>query len=137
MKENKSRPPTRLKKREFEGWLKQAFREWHWTWRYQRYVYERLNAITTGKCKRLMIFMPPRHGKSEMVTVRYTAWRLLRDPKLNVILGSYNQRLADRFSRKIKRIFTTETQWHRGKKELEPQINTDTHRCENQGAVPG
>lgn len=48
--------------------------------------------------------MPPRHGKSEMVTVRYTAWRLMRDAGLNVILGSYNQRLADRFSRKIKRI---------------------------------
>ncbi|MGD9627810.1 MAG: phage terminase large subunit [Pyrinomonadaceae bacterium] len=97
----KPRPPGR---RDLENWLKQTFPEWTWTWRYQRYLYEHLDRVTAGKCRRLMIFMPPRHGKSETVTVRYTAWRLLRDPKLNVILGSYNQRLADRFSRKIKRI---------------------------------
>ena len=39
-----------------------------------------------------------------MVTIRYTAWRLMREAGLNVILGSYNQRLGDKFSRKIKRI---------------------------------
>ena len=49
-----------------------------------------------------MVFMPPRHGKSELVTVRYTAWRFNQDPTLNVIVGSYNQKLANRFSRKIK-----------------------------------
>ncbi len=48
--------------------------------------------------------MPPRHGKSETVTIRYTAWRLERDPKLNIILGSYNQKLANRFSRRIRAI---------------------------------
>jgi len=51
-----------------------------------------------------MIFMPPRHSKSETVTVRYTAWRLVREPASNIILGCYNQRLANRFSRKIRRI---------------------------------
>lgn len=48
--------------------------------------------------------MPPRHGKSETVTIRYTAWRLHRDPSLSVILGCYNQRLANRFSRRIRRV---------------------------------
>lgn len=51
-----------------------------------------------------MIFMPPRHGKSELVTVRYLAWRLERDPTMNIILGSYNQKLANRFSRRIRRM---------------------------------
>lgn len=51
-----------------------------------------------------MIFLPPRHSKSETVTVRYSAWRLERDQKLNIIIGSYNQKLANRFSRKIRRI---------------------------------
>ncbi len=51
-----------------------------------------------------MIFMPPRHGKSETVTIRYSAWRLENDPKLNIIVGSYNQKLANRFSRRIRRI---------------------------------
>jgi predicted phage terminase large subunit-like protein len=51
-----------------------------------------------------MIFMPPRHGKSETVTVHYAAWRLERDPMLNIIIGSYNQKLANRFSRKVRAI---------------------------------
>jgi len=75
----------------FEHWLCDTFPEWTWTWKYQRYIYKKLAGLAAGKNRRLMIFMPPRHGKSEMVTVRYTAWRLLRDPRLNVILGSYNR----------------------------------------------
>ncbi len=54
-----------------------------------------------------MIFMPPRHTKTETVTVRYSTYRLENDPKMNIILGSYNQHLANRFSRKIKRIAET------------------------------
>lgn len=51
-----------------------------------------------------MIFMPPRHGKSEMTTVRYAVWRLERDPELKVIIGAYSQTLANTFSRKARRI---------------------------------
>ena len=35
-----------------------------------------------------------------------TAFRLQQDPKLNVIIGSYNQQLANRFSRKIRRVLS-------------------------------
>lgn len=115
-------------KTDFPKWLNKTFPEWKWNWKYQRYIYERLKRVTSGKCRRLMIFMPPRHGKSETVTVRYTAWRLLRDPKLNVILGSYNQRLADRFSRKIKRIFNAETQRRRG------ILKQDAHDKQDEGS---
>lgn len=51
-----------------------------------------------------MIFMPPRHSKSETVTIHYSAYRILRDPSLNIIMASYNQKLANRFSRRTKRI---------------------------------
>ncbi len=88
----------------FEKWLCETTPNFVWKWPYQRYIYKRLWQVTTGANRRLMLFMPPRHGKSEMVTVRYTAWRLIEDPGLNVIIGSYNQQLANRFSRKIKRI---------------------------------
>jgi predicted phage terminase large subunit-like protein len=78
--------------------------EFTWDWKYQQYVYKKLRRVTDGLCKRLMIFMPPRHGKSELVTQRYAAWRLKRDPKMRVVVASYNQKLANRFSRGIKRI---------------------------------
>lgn len=89
---------------DFQNWLASSISGWTWNAKHQLYLYKFLNAVTTGKSKRLMIFMPPRHGKSEMVTIRYLAWRLEMDPKLNIILGCYNQKLANRFSRRIKRI---------------------------------
>lgn len=104
VKARAKRRAARPNREKFQGWLKAEFPEWKWAWKFQRHIYKSLGRVTSGETKRLMIFMPPRHGKSEMVTVRYTAWRLMREAGLNVILGSYNQRLADKFSRKIKRI---------------------------------
>ncbi len=92
----------------FQAWLKSVSPEMTWNWRYQKYIYSRLQKITSGESKRLMIFLPPRHGKSELVTVRYAGWRLWNDPKMRVIVTSYNQRLADTFSRSIRRLLSNE-----------------------------
>jgi predicted phage terminase large subunit-like protein len=51
-----------------------------------------------------MLFVPPRHGKSEMVTIRYPVWRLEQDPAMRVVVAAYNQTLADKFSRKSRKI---------------------------------
>ncbi|MFT3746458.1 MAG: phage terminase large subunit [Pyrinomonadaceae bacterium] len=88
----------------FQTWLQRISPEMTWDWRHQLAIYEYLNRLTIGDSKRLMIFMPPRHGKSELVTVRYAAWRLRRDPKMKIILASYGQELANTFSRKIKSV---------------------------------
>ncbi len=88
----------------FHAWLKTLPGIWDWDLRHQLYLYEHLQRVTAGECKRLMIFMPPRHGKSELVTVRYAAWRLKQRPSTRVIISSYNQRLADNFSRKVRRV---------------------------------
>ena len=57
-----------------------------------------------GDLDRLMIFMPPRHGKSELVTKHFTAYFLKHNPEKKVIIGCYNQNLANKFSRGIKNI---------------------------------
>lgn len=106
---------------DFSSWLKRVSPNMTWDWRHQQVIIEQLKKVTSGDCKRLMIFLPPRHGKSELVSVRYTAWRMQQDPAMNVILGSYNQRLADRMSRKIRTVicdsFTAETQRRGGMSE--------------------
>lgn len=66
-----------------------------------------------------MIFLPPRHGKTELVTIRYSAWKLEREPHSNIILGCYNQRLANRFSRKIRRIASERIALAKDKKAVE------------------
>jgi len=77
---------------------------WHWEWAHLAYVRQYLDSLSRGEIKRLMVFMPPRHGKSEQDTVRYPIYRLTQDPKLRVIIGAYNQILANKFSRKARRI---------------------------------
>lgn len=95
---------TRCSQHAFQNWLDKNAKPFRWDWPHQLFLYKALHRVTTGKCKRLIITMPPRHGKSETVTIRYAAWRLEREPKLNIILGSYNQKLANRFSRHIRSI---------------------------------
>lgn len=51
-----------------------------------------------------MLFLPPRHYKSQLVTVRYTAWRMTQEPSLRCIIGCYNQTLAEKFSRQVRRM---------------------------------
>jgi predicted phage terminase large subunit-like protein len=104
---NRARKRLGLDALAFPEWLPTIAPHWTWNWKHQNYLYSKLDLVTRGVCKRLMIFMPPRHTKTETVTVRYAAWRLEQNPKLNVILGCYNQKLANRFSRKTRRVCST------------------------------
>lgn len=108
-----------LNAQDFPEWLPQVTPQWTWNWPHQKLLYRYLDQITMGATKRLMIFMPPRHSKSETVTVRYAAYRMETDPKMNVILGSYNQKLANRFSRKVKRIVQSRIALSRERKAVE------------------
>jgi len=88
----------------FDAWLPIITPWWTWDWPYLRLIQAQLDQVTAGRVRKLMLFMPPRHGKSELTTVRYPVWRLERDPAMRVIVGAYNQTLADKFSRKSRRI---------------------------------
>jgi predicted phage terminase large subunit-like protein len=67
-------------------------------------IAERLEAVERGERDRLMIFMPPRHGKSELASKRFPAWCLGRDPKRQIIAASYNSDLANDFGRNVRNI---------------------------------
>ena len=89
---------------EFENWLPQVNPSWDWQAVHIRFLLAHLRQVTDGQVRRLMLFMPPRHAKSETVTVRYSVWNLERNPHERVIIGAYNQVLANLFSRKARRI---------------------------------
>lgn len=61
-----------------------------------------LMKVEKGEIKRLMVFMPPRHGKSEMCSVRFPAFFLGRNPEKRIILTSYGATLAHKFSRQVR-----------------------------------
>jgi predicted phage terminase large subunit-like protein len=92
------------RRRSFNAWLKMTTPNWQWDWAHLVYIQRQLDRVTRGECRRLLVTLPPRHGKSELVTVRYSAWRLERDPGMKLIIAGYNSQLAHRFSRRVRRI---------------------------------
>lgn len=71
---------------------------------HHRRICDRLEAIERGEIDRLMIFMPPRHGKSELASKRFPAWCLGRKPSRQIIAASYNSDLANDFGRNVRNI---------------------------------
>lgn len=67
-------------------------------------IAEKLEAVERGEIDRLMIFMPPRHGKSELASKRFPAWCLGRNPKRQIIAASYNSDLANDFGRNVRNL---------------------------------
>lgn len=67
-----------------------------------------LDGVIAGETRRLMIFAPPQHGKSELTSVRLPAAWLGRRPNDPVILSSYGASLAESKSRQVRDIVESE-----------------------------
>lgn len=63
-----------------------------------------LEAVERDEIDRLMIFMPPRHGKSELASRRFPARYLGKHPRRQIIAASYNSDLATDFGRDVRNI---------------------------------
>ena len=66
--------------------------------------YEVLTRFALGEIKKLMITMPPQHGKSEGATRRLPAFVLGQDPDKRIAIVSYNAIKARKFNRELQRI---------------------------------
>lgn len=69
---------------------------------------EYLNKFARLEIKRLMIFAPPRYGKSEIVSRRLPAYILGRNPDAPIITASYGADLAKRMNRDVQRIIDSD-----------------------------
>ena len=58
--------------------------------------------IASGKLKRLIINMPPRHTKSEFASHLFPAYLLGKNPKLKIIEATHTADLAVNFGRKVR-----------------------------------
>lgn len=65
-----------------------------------------LQKVADGEIKRLMIFMPPRHGKSELVSRLFSAYYLYLYPERWTGINSYAADLAYTFSRSARDNYT-------------------------------
>jgi predicted phage terminase large subunit-like protein len=71
---------------------------------HHRRIADALEAVERGDLKRLMLFLPPRSGKSELASKRFPAWCLGRNPRRQIIAASYNSDLATHFGRQVRNI---------------------------------
>jgi predicted phage terminase large subunit-like protein len=69
---------------------------------HHRLIARKLEAVERGEITRLVITMPPRHGKSMLASEFFPAWYLGRNPDHYVIAATYAQELADDFGRKVR-----------------------------------
>jgi predicted phage terminase large subunit-like protein len=63
---------------------------------------KKLQDIASGKIKRLIINMPPRHTKSEFASIYFPAYMLGLNSKLKIIQATHTTELATGFGRKCK-----------------------------------
>jgi predicted phage terminase large subunit-like protein len=62
------------------------------------------DAVANKESPRLMLFMPPRHGKSQLTSKMFAAWHLGRHPTHEFINCSYSGSLSMQFSRQVRQI---------------------------------
>lgn len=61
-----------------------------------------LERVERGEIDRLMLFVPPRHGKSELASIRFPSWVLGRNPEKQFISVSATAELAGDFGRMVR-----------------------------------
>lgn len=75
-----------------------------WTAPHFRLMQDVLDRVTAGELKRVMFQVPIRHGKTEHNTYGFGAYHFDRNPRFRGLLGSYNQKQADKFSRNVRKL---------------------------------
>ena len=71
---------------------------------FHRQVAAKLEAVERGDIDRLMLMLPPRHGKSELASRRFPAFALGRDPARQFISVSATAELASDFGRDVRNV---------------------------------
>ena len=76
--------------------------------KHHRMLADMLMAIEEGDKDRICVNIPPRHGKSQLVSIMFPAWFLGRNPNKKVMMVSHTTDLAVDFGRKVRNLINTE-----------------------------
>ena len=105
---------------------------------------EHLEAVERGDIKRLMVFLPPRHGKSEQVSIRFPTWALGRDPSRLIVQSAYAESLALKHSRAARDVLVSPEYHnlfpevlHRPERQAQERIPAPMQQAHEWGTVQG
>lgn len=76
--------------------------------KHHKVIAEALESVERGDCKRLMIYAPPRHTKSELSSRRFPSWYLGRNPSKQIIATTYGHDFASDFGRDVRNIINSD-----------------------------
>lgn len=74
---------------------------------HHRQIAEQLERVERGEVDRLMLLVPPRHGKSELASIRWPAWYLGRQPHKQFLSISATADLAADFGRAVRNVINS------------------------------
>ncbi len=100
---------------------------WH-----HKLLAKKLEDLLSGAIKRLMVFMPPRHSKTEMVSRRLPTYALGKNPDCKIIIASYSAPLAYQINRDCQSIMRTKQY-----KELFPHLTLPSFNVGTKGPRMG
>lgn len=89
---------------DFTTWTKPNYSP-QWFHRHLAYL---CDMFAVCKIPRLLVLMPPQHGKSELTSRRLPPYLFGLDPNLRIMALSYNDTHAKRFNRQVQRIIDSE-----------------------------
>jgi predicted phage terminase large subunit-like protein len=76
--------------------------------KHHRILANLLMGVERGDKDRVCVNIPPRHGKSQLVSIFYPAWFLGRNPTKKVMMVSHTTDLAVDFGRKVRNLIATD-----------------------------
>jgi len=92
---------------------------------------EKLEAIERGEIKRLIVSMPPRHGKSELISLRFPCWYLGRHSEDYIVQAGYAESISLTHSRRARDIFVSQEM-----KNLFPDVRYRPERAGQEIVIP-
>jgi predicted phage terminase large subunit-like protein len=80
--------------------------EFHSNWHIE-VLAAKLEDVRHGRCKRLIVNVPPRHLKSLAISIAFPAWQLGHDPTKQVLSVTYAQDLSENLARRSRTLMTS------------------------------
>jgi predicted phage terminase large subunit-like protein len=74
---------------------------------HHRIIADKLTEVAQGKCKRLIVNMPPRHTKSEFASVYFPSWIMGLKPEMKIMQTTHTADLSINFGRKVRNLMDT------------------------------
>ena len=72
--------------------------------RFHKVICAALEELEKGHIKRLIISLPPRHGKTQLASKMFPAWFTGRNPHRSLIFGTYNEKYSQDIGRAVRDI---------------------------------